>query len=89
MIVFSYCFLNLFSLCQDVSDQQCATVSPEGVLEDVGQLRLSIGDVLTSPVGQGSDHLLKERERLVDVEGLLLHTPCRLRVEHRITETRC
>ena len=74
----AYCFLNLFSLCPDVGDHQSATVSPEGVFEDVGQLWLSVGNVLTSLVCQCSDHLLEKRERFVDVESFSLDVSCRL-----------
>ena len=61
----AYRFQNLSSLCPDISDEQCATVAPQKVLENVGQFGLSVGDVILSLVGQHSNHLLQEGERLV------------------------
>ena len=81
----SYCFLNLSSLCPDVGDHQSSTVSPEGVLEDMGQLWLSVGNVFTSLVCQCSNHLLQKRERFVDVESFTLDTTCRL-LDNKINE---
>lgn len=72
----AYRFLNLSSLCPDVSNHQGATVSSQGVLEDVGQLRLTVGDMLTSFVCQCSDHLLEKRERFIDIECLTLDIAC-------------
>ena len=77
----TYGFQNLSSLCPDISDEQCATVAPQRVLENVGQLGLSVGDVVSSLVGQRSDHLLQEGERFVNVESLTLNVARRLRME--------
>ena len=44
----------------------------------MGQLGLSVGDVATPLVGEGSYHLLKEGERLVDVESFTLNIACGL-----------
>ena len=73
-----YRFKDLSSLCPNISDEQRATVPPERVLEYVGELGLSVGDVVTLLVGQGSYHLLQEGERLVDVESLTLDVACGL-----------
>ena len=74
-----YRFKDLSSLCPNISDEQCAAVSPKRVLEYVGELGLSVGDVVTLLVGQRSNHLLQEGERLVDVESLTLNVACGLR----------
>ena len=44
----------------------------------MGQLGLSIGDVATPLVGEGSYHLLEEGERFVDVESFTLNIACGL-----------
>ena len=74
-------FQNLSPLCPDISNEHCATVSSERVLENVGQLGLSVGDVATPLVSQGSYHLLEEGERLVDVERFTLNIACGLGIE--------
>ena len=47
----------------------------------MGQLGLSVGDVATPLVGEGSYHLLEEGERLVDVECFTLNVACGLGIE--------
>ena len=69
----TYRFQNLSPLSPDISNEHCATVPPERVLENVGQLGLSVGDVAMPLVGQGSYHLLQEGERFVDVENFTLN----------------
>jgi hypothetical protein len=51
-----YRFQYLPSLCPDISNEHRATVSSEGVFEYVGQLGLSIGDVVTLPNGWKKDN---------------------------------
>ena len=77
----TYRFQNLSPLSPDISDEHRATVPPERVLENVGQLGLLVGDVTTPLVGQGSYHLLQEGERLVDVESFTLNIACGLGTE--------
>ena len=70
--------MRLLTRLYGISNEHCATVPPERVLEDVGQLGLSVGDVATPLVGQGSYHLLEEGERFVDVECFTLNIACGL-----------
>ena len=77
----TYRFQNLPPISPNISDEHCATVPPERVLENVGQLGLSVGDVATPLVSQGSYHLLEEGERLVDVESFTFNIACGLGTE--------
>ena len=56
-------------------------IATEGVSEEVGQIRLSERDVLSTGVVHGHDHLLQERQRAVHVHRLLLHSATRLHWE--------
>jgi len=58
------------NLGPDVGDEDGLAVAADGVLEDVGELGLAVGDVVALLVGERDDHLLQEGERLVDVGGL-------------------
>jgi len=63
-------FFQMGNLGPDVGVEDGLAVAADGVLEDVGELGLAVGDVVALLVGERDDHLLQEGERLVDVGGL-------------------
>ena len=74
----AYSLLNVFLFHPDVGDHDSGAVPSDGVLEDVGQLGLAIGNVVTIMLRQSQGHLLQERQGLVDELGLVLSIPNRL-----------
>ena len=79
----SYGFLELRGLSPHVGDEQGVALAPDRVLQVVGQLGLSERDMFAVPVRQRYDHLLQEAQRLVDVHGLRLRLPLRLKTGKR------
>lgn len=54
-------------------DDGGASVATEGLLENTGQLRVSVGHMGLGVVGQGGYHVAQSREGLVDVLGFIQH----------------
>lgn len=62
---------------RDCGDDGRFGASPEGVLEDTGELRLAVRHV-GGPLHQGRDHPPQRQQGLVDVAGFagtLVHSP--------------
>lgn len=70
--------LQLLSLHPDVGYHDGGAVASDGVLEDVRQLGLAIGDMVPVPLGEGQSDLLQEGQGLVDVPGFTLGVANRL-----------
>lgn len=53
----------------NVGDENSFASSSNGVFKNVGQFRLSIGNVVSLFVGQSDDNLFEKSQRFVDVGG--------------------
>ena len=49
----------------------CLRVASQGVLQESGELGVTVGDVAALPVHQVGDDVAKHHEREVDLHGLL------------------
>jgi len=58
----------------DVGDHDGLAVTTNSILKKIGQLTLSVWNVVLFIVTGGDDYLLEERKRLVDVVGFFHST---------------
>lgn len=54
----------------ETGHHECASVSPQGVLQQPGQLGVAVGHILGASVHQGRDDVAQGRQRQVDLGGL-------------------
>jgi hypothetical protein len=62
----------MVSLRPDVSDENGFAVTTDRVLEEVGQLALTVRDVITLGITGGNDHLLQVGQTSVNIGSFLL-----------------
>ena len=51
----------------DIGDEDGLAVAADGIFEEVGELALSVGDMVAFLIAGRNDYLLEEGERTVDV----------------------
>ena len=64
-------FVNVVVSRANCSDHDCLGITSERVLEDTGELGVTVGDVGALGVGQTADGMAKGRKRQINLSGLL------------------
>ena len=64
-------FVNVVVSRADCSDHDCLSITSKRVLEDTGELGVTIGDVGALGVSQTADSVAESRKRQINLGGLL------------------